>query len=82
MKKILVINGHPDKESYCYALFEAYKKGAILSGAEVREIVVADLNFNPNLQYGYRKRTDLETDLLAAWDNIKWADHLVWTYPA
>lgn len=81
MKKILVINGHPDKESYCQALFEAYKKGAILSGAEVREIVIADLNFNPNLHYGYRKRTDLETDLLAAWDNIKWADHLVWIYP-
>jgi putative NADPH-quinone reductase len=81
MKKILIINGHPDKESYCNALFEAYKKGAITSGAEVKEIVVADLQFNLNLQYGYRKRTYLETDLLIAWDKIKWADHLVWIYP-
>ncbi|MEM6771760.1 MAG: NAD(P)H-dependent oxidoreductase, partial [Bacteroidota bacterium] len=25
--------------------------------------------------------TELEPDLLAAWDNILWADHLVWVYP-
>ncbi|MFN3445893.1 MAG: NAD(P)H-dependent oxidoreductase [Bacteroidia bacterium] len=62
-------------------MFEAYKKGAITSGAEVKEIFVADIQFNLNLQYGYRKRTDLETDLLIAGDKIKWADHLVWIYP-
>jgi hypothetical protein len=28
-KKILILNGHPDKESYNYALAEAYFKGAI-----------------------------------------------------
>ncbi|PVU99415.1 hypothetical protein BB559_000749 [Furculomyces boomerangus] len=31
--------------------------------------------------YGYRKRMELEPDLLEAWDNIKWADHIVWIYP-
>jgi NAD(P)H dehydrogenase (quinone) len=36
MKKILIINGHPDKESFNFALAEAYKKGAIASGAEMR----------------------------------------------
>lgn len=81
MKKILLINGHPDGESYCSALAEAYKKGASASGAEVQEIRVAELDFNPNLQYGYRKRTELEPDLLAAWEKIQWADHLVWVYP-
>lgn len=81
MKKILLINGHPDKESYCNALAEAYKKGALTTNAELREIVIADLKFNPNLQFGYRKRTELEPDLLEAWNNIQWADHLVWVYP-
>lgn len=80
MKKILIINGHPDKESYCNALAEAYKKGASASGAEVQEIRVADLQFNINLQFGYRKRTELEPDLLEAWEKIKWAEHLVWVY--
>lgn len=79
--KILIINGHPDKESYNFALAAAYKQGARASGAEVEEIIINNLNFNPNLQYGYRKRTELEPDLLDAQQKIKWADHLVWIYP-
>lgn len=78
--KILIINGHPDKESYNFALAEAYKKGAISSGAEVKEIIIRELVFNPNLQFGYRKRTELEPDLLESQEKIKWADHLVWIY--
>lgn len=81
MRKILIINGHPDQESFNFALAEAYKKGALASGAEVKEIVVRDLNFNPNLQFGYRKRTELEPDLLEAQQKITWADHLVLVYP-
>jgi len=81
MKKILLINGHPDKYSFNFALAAAYKKGAEASGAKVQELVIAELNFNPNLQHGFRKRTELEPDLLEAWEKIKWADHLVWVHP-
>ncbi|WP_439490622.1 NAD(P)H-dependent oxidoreductase [Algoriphagus sp.] len=81
MKKILIINGHPDKESFNYVLSDAYKKGAAKAGAEIKEINIRELDFNPNLQYGYRKRTELEPDLLEAQDKLKWADHLVWIYP-
>jgi putative NADPH-quinone reductase len=81
MKKILIINGHPNKESFNFAIAESYKKGAIQAGAEVKEIVIRDLQFNPNLQSGYQKRTELEPDLIEAWDKIKWADHLVWVHP-
>lgn len=80
-KKILIINGHPDKDSYNFGIAAAYKKGALSSGAEIREIVVRNLRFDPNLQFGYRQRTDLEPDLVDAQDKIKWADHLVWIYP-
>ena len=82
MKKILIINGHPDKNSFCFGLAEAYRKGALSSiGAEVNEIIIRDLEFNPNLQFGYQQRTELEPDLLAAWEKIKSADHLVWVHP-
>lgn len=81
MKKILIINGHPNVDSFNNGIFEAYKKGAEKSGAEIREIVIKDLQFNPNLQFGYQKRTELEPDLLDAWEKIKWAEHLVWVHP-
>lgn len=80
-EKLLIIQGHPDKESYCFALAEAYKQGALSSGAEVKEIVVAELDFNPNLQHGYRKRTDLEPDLLRAQELIGWSEHIVVVHP-
>lgn len=81
MKKIAIINGHPNKESFNFGVAEAYKKGAMQSGAEVKEIIIADLNFNPNLQFGYQKRMELEPDLIKAWEIIQWADHLVWVHP-
>ncbi|MEO6686209.1 MAG: NAD(P)H-dependent oxidoreductase [Dyadobacter sp.] len=81
MKKILIINGHPDLESFAAAIADAYKKGALQAGAEVKELVIANLNFNPILQFGYRKRTELEPDLLDAQQKILWAEHIVWIYP-
>jgi putative NADPH-quinone reductase len=81
MKNILVINGHPNNESFNSGLADAYKKGALESGYNVDEIVIADLDFNPNLQFGYQKRMELEPDLLEAWEKIKSADHLVWVHP-
>lgn len=81
MKKILIINGHPDKESYNFAMAEAYKNGALASGAEVKQINIRELDFNPNLQFGYRMRTELEPDLLDSQEKLKWADHMVWLYP-
>lgn len=80
-RKILIINGHPNKDSFSFGIAEAYKNGAENSGAEVKEIIIADLDFNPNLQFGYRQRMELEPDLIDAWEKIKWADHLVWVHP-
>lgn len=81
MQKILIINGHPNPDSFNYGIAAAYKQGALTAGAEVKEIVVADLNFSPNLKFGYQKRTDLEPDLLDALEKIKWANHMVWIHP-
>lgn len=81
MKKIVIINGHPNKSSLNFRFAEAYKKGAEESKAVVKEITIANLKFNPNLEFGYQKRTQLEPDLVDAWEKIKWADHLVWIHP-
>lgn len=80
-KKILIINGHPDEESFNYGLSEAYKRGVLRSDAELKEIRIRELEFNPNLEFGYRKRTELEPDLLEAQEKLRWADHIVWVYP-
>ena len=80
-KKIVIINGHPNKESFNFGIAKAYKTGAEQSGAEVKEITIAKLNFNPNLEFGYQKRMKMEPDLLDSWEKIKWADHLVWVHP-
>ncbi|WP_300690138.1 NAD(P)H-dependent oxidoreductase [Chryseobacterium sp.] len=81
MKKIVVINGHPNKASFNFGIAKAYRKGALDSGAEVQEIVIAELQFNTNLQFGYQKKMELEPDLIKAWEIIQWADHLVWVHP-
>ena len=78
---VLIINGHPDKESFNNALSESYYNGAKLSTNQVEVINLRDLEFNPNLQYGYRHRTELEPDLEVAIEKIKNANHLVWVFP-
>lgn len=82
MKKILIINGHPDQDSFITALAEVYAKGArAQAGAEVEVLHLAALEFDLILKYGYKKRTELEPDLLHAQELLKAADHTVWLYP-
>ncbi|MEP0711816.1 NAD(P)H-dependent oxidoreductase [Algoriphagus sp.] len=80
-KKLVIINGHPNQDSFNSGLASSYRAGAEKSGATIQEIKIAELNFNPNLEFGYQKRTTLEPDLVEAWDKILWADHLVWIHP-
>lgn len=78
---ILVVNGHPNPDSLNAALAQTYIETAQASGATVRYLALSELNFNPNLHYGYRKRMDLEPDLLLALDDIYWSTHQMWIYP-
>ncbi|MBW2962604.1 NAD(P)H-dependent oxidoreductase [Mesonia aestuariivivens] len=81
MKQVLIINGHPDKESFNNALSEAYVKGVSNTQATITQMNISELEFNPNLKFGYRKRMELEPDLVEAIDKIKIADHIVWFFP-
>ncbi|MDF2154573.1 NAD(P)H-dependent oxidoreductase [Vibrio sp. CAU 1672] len=80
-RKILVILGHPNPESFCGALAQEYIIGAKMAGAEVREIRVGELNFDPVLWRGYSEVQELEPDLVECCKLILWAEHLVFVYP-
>jgi len=77
-KKILVVLGQPQKQSYGAALMQAYVEGARSAGAEVRELYLGDIQFNA---VAAGSPAPLEPDLAQAQESIKWAEHLVFVYP-
>ncbi len=81
MKKILVVLGHPNNDSFCGELAARYADGARKAGADVQSLRLADLKFDPILHLGYKTIQELEPDLLRAQELITWAEHLVIVYP-
>lgn len=81
MKKIFILLGHSDKDTYSGALADSYEKGARESGHEVRKTCLGDLSFDPILHKGYKEIQELEPDLIKVQEDINWADHLVFVYP-
>ncbi len=81
MKKILIIQGHPDVKSLCHALADAYEAGAQATSAQVRRINLHEQKFDPILHQGLGAEQPLEPDLQAAQQDIAWAEHLVFVYP-
>lgn len=68
-------------DSFCSALAKSYIAGAEKSGATCKLVNLIDLDFDPILRYGYRKRIEIEPDLIQIQQNIAEADHLVLVYP-
>ena len=81
-KKILLLFGHPDKETLSGSFATAYEEGAREYGHEVKRINIGDLQFDPILHKGYKVIQDLEPDLKDAQEEFKWAEHLVIIYPS
>lgn len=81
MKKILIINGHPNKDSLCTSLAMQYKSGAETSGADCKIIHLADMQFDPILHKGFSEIQELEPDLEQVQKEILWADHIVLVFP-
>lgn len=81
MKNILLILGHPNKDSFCKALLDAYAKSAQNAGYNVRMRYIGDMTFDPILWKGYNVIQELESDLIDAQHDIKWANHIVFVYP-
>lgn len=80
-KKIAVILGHPDSDSYCGDLASAYAKAAEGSGHSVKVFRLGDIVYDSTLHHGYNQRQELEPGLKEIKDAITWANHLVFVYP-
>lgn len=81
-KKIFILLGHPDKDSFNCTLADEYQRGAEEAGHEVRRMNLADMRFDPILHHGYRLIQELEPDLLAFQGNMRWCEHFVVFYPS
>lgn len=80
-KKIFILLGHPDKETYSGSFATAYEEAAREAGHEVRRCNLGEVPFDPILHKGYKEIQQLEPGLLAIQEDIKWADHFVVIYP-
>ncbi|MDP2651488.1 MAG: NAD(P)H-dependent oxidoreductase [bacterium] len=81
-KRIFILLGHPDKDSFNCTLADEYQRGAEEAGHEVRRMNLGELQFDPILHHGYRLVQELEPDLLAFQENLKWGEHFVVFYPS
>jgi 1,4-dihydroxy-2-naphthoate octaprenyltransferase len=79
--KVLIIVGHPRKASFCGALANAYRKGAAGAGAQVKELWLADLRFEPDVRSFDPAVQRVEDDVRRGRELIAWAEHLVFVYP-
>jgi putative NADPH-quinone reductase len=81
MSKILVLTGHPRRNSFCAALSENYALGATAGGHEVRRLCMADLPLDlagPDYSEGDKALPDWLREAQAA---LAWADHWVIVAP-
>ena len=79
--KVLVIVGHPRRNSFCAALAQAYVAGAKATGAQVQCLDLAEVDFDPDVHTHSPRAQRLETDALRAQELLKWADHWVFVFP-
>jgi NAD(P)H dehydrogenase (quinone) len=81
MKRIFILLGHTDKETFCGMAADRYEMYAQAAGHEVRRQNIGEMQFDPILHHGYKAIQSLEPDLLAFQENIEWAQHIVIVYP-
>lgn len=81
-KKILVLDGHPARDTFCGALAAKYAEAAVDKGNEVRVLRLADLSFDPDFgSASFKSIKPLEADLETFWEDLQWCDHFVVAHP-
>lgn len=80
-KKIVILCGHPDHESFTGGVLDQYQLAAEEVGHEVRRFNLGQMHFDPILHKGYKEIQQLEPDLITFQDAVRECDHLVIAYP-
>lgn len=80
-KKILLLLGHSDTDTFSGAMADHYQAAAQDAGHEVVRVNIGELQFDPILHKGYKEIQALEPDLIELQKAFQWADHFVVVYP-
>ena len=80
-KKIVVLLGNSDYNSFSGAIADRYQVQAEEAGHEVARFNIGELQFDPILHRGYKEIQELEPDLQQLQAAITEADHLMIVYP-
>lgn len=78
-KSIVVILGHPSKDSFCAALAHEYVRSAEKAGAEVTLLDLSEYDFDPAVDP--RKAPTSWPCIDKSQEAISAANHVVWVYP-
>ena len=81
MAKIVIFVGHPQRDSFCAALGEAYLRGAQEGEHSAQLFVLGRMKFDAILREGCRRLQPLEADLAHARDAFLASDHVVFIFP-
>ena len=79
--RVLVIAGHPRRQSLCAALADAFAEGAQKAECEVRILYLSEMSFDPDVTADSPASQALEPDLAEARQSIEWAQHVVFVFP-
>lgn len=77
---ILIIIGHPVKDSFISALANSYKIGAMATGVEVKIIDISHTIYPTNLPADFGD-SEILKEITDAQQFVAWADHVAWFFP-
>ncbi len=82
-RRILIIQGHPDREvsHFCHGLAVAYRKGAEGAGLAVEALAIAQMDIPLLSSEADWQADNAAPDVVAAQEAIRRADHLVLIFP-
>ncbi|MBV7411717.1 NAD(P)H-dependent oxidoreductase [Dermabacteraceae bacterium TAE3-ERU27] len=79
--KILVVQAHPNPDSFTAACAAAYAEASREKGNEVRVIDLAEASFDPVLRFGYQKRMPEDAFITQSQESLLWAEHVSVFFP-
>jgi len=77
---VLIINGHPGKDTFNHALAGSFETGAKQAGATIKTLNVNSMGLTLEM-VSNAEDLPLSPKIKQAQELVLWADHLVWVFP-